>query len=158
MTKSSFELDLQLATNAADIPAEREFKIWVDHALSAINHTDPVELMIRIVDEDEAQELNESFAGKTYVPNVLSFPFELPPGCELTIPLIGDIIICAPVVKREAAEQEKSVTAHWAHLTVHGVLHLLGYTHDKPLLAREMESIEVDVITNLGYPHPYETN
>ena len=111
------------------------------------------ELAIRIVGLEEGQALNRDYRGKDYPTNVLSFPAELPPGVAL--PLIGDLAICAPVVAREAAEQGKKPTQHWAHMTVHGVLHLLGYDHLEDAEAERMESLETRILASLGIADPY---
>lgn len=151
-----FVLEIQRETTATDVPDDAAFNLWVGEALTVAGRAEPAELIIRVVDEQEAQELNSQYAGKTYVPNVLSFPFECPPECDLVLPLLGDIIICAPVVRREALEQEKNHDAQWAHMVVHGVLHLLHFTHDTAENAGVMESLETRIINRLGYPAPYE--
>ncbi|EEP91625.1 metalloprotease [Yersinia kristensenii ATCC 33638] len=111
------------------------------------------EVTIRVVDEAESHELNLTYRGKDKPTNVLSFPFEAPP--EIELPLLGDLIICRQVVEQEAVEQEKALLAHWAHMVVHGSLHLLGYDHIVDDEAEEMESIETEIMQNLGYPDPY---
>ena len=146
------ELDLQIATDAADLPSEAQFRHWVEKALDG--RRAEAELTIRIVDDAESAELNETYRGKQGPTNVLSFPFEAPPGVEL--PLLGDIVICAPKVAREAIEQGKPLQAHWAHLTLHGCLHLLGYDHIEPEEAEAMEALETELLAALGYANPYE--
>ena len=146
------DLDLQIATDAADLPSESQFHLWVEKALEG--RLDEAELTIRIVDDEESAELNETYRGKQGPTNVLSFPFEAPPGVDL--PLLGDIVICAPKVAREAAEQGKPPEAHWAHLTLHGCLHLLGYDHIEPEEAEEMEALETELLAALGYANPYQ--
>ena len=106
------------------------------------------------MDEDEGAELNEAYRRKQGPTNVLSFPFEAPPGVELS--LLGDIVVCAPVVAREAGEQGKILESHWAHMVVHGCLHLLGYDHMEPVEAEAMEALETEILGGLGYPNPYE--
>ena len=145
------DLDLQMASDAAGVPVEAEFRRWTEAALSG--RRTEAELTIRVVDEAESAELNQAYRHKQGPTNVLSFPFEAPPGVEL--PLLGDIVICAPVVAREAAEQGKAPAAHWAHMTVHGCLHLLGYDHIEIGEAEAMESLERDALSALGYPDPY---
>ncbi len=146
------ELDLQLATEEGrPVPSEEQFERWVRTALA---HLDEAQLTIRVVDEEESAELNGRYRGKQGPTNVLSFPFEAPPGIEL--PLLGDIVICAPVVEREAVEQGKAPASHWAHMVVHGCLHLLGYDHIEEAEAEEMESLETEMMTGLGYANPYE--
>lgn len=108
---------------------------------------------MRIVDEDEARTLNRAYRGKDYVPNVLSFPINA--GQEAGIGLLGDVVICAPVVEREAAEQGKASEAHWAHLVIHGVLHCCGFEHDTGEKAERMESLERRILAEFGFPDPY---
>ena len=146
------ELDLQLATEASELPSEAQLRQWCELALR--QRTAPSELTIRIVDEAEGRELNRTWRGKDYATNVLSFPAEIPEGL-LDIPLLGDLVICAQVVAREAADQGKSPDAHWAHLTLHGCLHLLGYDHIDDDEAEEMEALERQLLAELGYPDPY---
>lgn len=145
------ELDLQIATEAAH-PDEQQFRRWCERALS--QRSNDSELTIRLVDEAEGRELNRTWRHKDYATNVLSFPAEIPDGL-LDIPLLGDLVICVPVVEREAGEQHKEVEAHWAHLTLHGCLHLLGYDHIEDDEAEEMESLERKLLAELGYPDPY---
>lgn len=146
-------LDYQLAQEeATGIPGEASVHRWVEAALAG--RRDEAELTVRVVDEDESAELNGLYRKKQGPTNVLSFPFEAPPGLEL--PLLGDIVVCAPVVVREAAEQGKTVEAHWAHMVVHGTLHLLGYDHLEQGEAEEMEALETAILAGLGYPNPYE--
>lgn len=145
-------LDFQQALEAADLPAPEQLLDWVEAALETENHG--VELVIRLVDEAESAELNEAYRGKTGPTNVLSFPFDMPPEVEETR-LLGDLVICVPVVRREAAEQGKTEPAHWAHLVVHGTLHLQGYDHQTEAGAAEMEGLERQILARLGYPDPY---
>lgn len=150
-------LDLQIAVDeaaaaATALPAAGEFQHWIEAVLAP--RLDEAELTIRIVDETEITELNRQYRGKQGPTNVLSFPFEAPPGVEL--PLLGDIIICAAVVAREAAEQEKGPEAHWAHMVVHGTLHLLGYDHIDDGEAEVMETLEIELLASLGYANPYQ--
>lgn len=145
-------LDVQVALQAEGLPAPEAMLRWAEAALDADN---PVaELVVRIVDEAESAELNETYRGKTGPTNVLSFPFEMPPEVE-ELHLLGDLVICAPVVQREALEQGKAPLAHWAHMLVHGTLHLQGYDHQTDEEAREMEGLEQQILTRLGYPDPY---
>lgn len=147
------ELDLQLATTAQELPSETQLRQWCELALR--QRTAPSELTIRIVDEAEGRELNHTWRGKDYPTNVLSFPADIPEGL-LDIPLLGDLVICAPVVAREATEQGKAASAHWAHLVIHGCLHLLGYDHLDDEEAEEMEGLERQLLAELGYPDPYD--
>jgi len=146
------ELDVQLASDAADLPTETDLRRWSELALR--QRSADSELTIRIVDEGEARELNSTWRHKDYPTNVLSFPADIPDGL-LDIPLLGDLVICAPVVTREAAEQGKTLSAHWAHLVIHGCLHLLGYDHIEDAEAEEMETLERQLLTELGHPDPY---
>ena len=149
------ELDLQLASAAGNLPDEAQLRLWCAAALSP--RTDDSELTIRIVDEAEGRELNNQWRGKDYATNVLSFPADVPDGL-LDIPLLGDLVICAGVVEREAAEQDKRLEAHWAHLVIHGCLHLLGYDHIEDEEAEEMEALERQLLASLGYPDPYASD
>lgn len=147
-------LDLQLATESSQIPSELELKHWATVALREPGV--PTEVTIRIVDEEESAELNQTYRNKSGPTNVLSFEFELPPGIELPERPLGDLVICAPVVEREAREQGKTLTAHWAHMVIHGMLHLQGYDHILDTDAEVMETLETELMTQLGFPAPYE--
>ncbi|CDI01055.1 putative metal-dependent hydrolase [Candidatus Competibacter denitrificans Run_A_D11] len=148
----TLDLDLQIALDMPGLPAEADLHRWAEAALVGADYQKDAELTIRIVNEAEITALNESYRHKQGPTNVLSFPFEPPP--EIVTPLLGDIVICAPVVLHEAINQGKAVAAHWAHLVAHGVLHLLGYDHDEEQ-AEAMESLEVRILEGLGYPDPY---
>ena len=157
-TENKHFVDLQIATEYKKIPTEEQINCWV---AAAIGETDKqFELSIRIVDEDEITQLNKEYRNKDKPTNVLSFPFafeeEIGGEFGLDIPLLGDIIICVQVVEREAKEQNKQEIAHWAHMVIHGVLHLLGYDHIDDEEAEEMEALEIKIITSLGFPNPYE--
>jgi len=141
------------AVPRAGLPSAASFRRWVEAALHGAKRRKPTELAIRIVDVDEGRALNRDYRGKDYATNVLSFPAELPPGVAL--PLIGDLAICAQVVLREAAEQAKLPRDHWAHLTIHGVLHLLGYDHIDDAEANVMEALETRILAGLGIADPY---
>ncbi len=117
---------------------------------------DEAEVSLYIVDEAESQELNAQYRGKDKPTNVLSFPADIPE--EVGVPLLGDLVVCAPVVEREAQEQGKTLEAHWAHMLVHGSLHLLGYDHIEDDEADVMEALETEIITGLGFPAPYQDN
>lgn len=151
----SLALDLQRAVRPEEcggyLPRPADLRRWVKAALAASRPD--AEVTLRLVGEEEGAQLNQTYRHKSGPTNVLSFPFEAPPG--VTLPLLGDVVICAPVVAREAREQGKSPPAHWAHLTVHGILHLLGYDHITPQQAEEMESHERAVLAQLGFPDPY---
>ncbi|MEP9320784.1 rRNA maturation RNase YbeY [Pseudomonas sp. LABIM340] len=146
------ELDLQIASEAPGLPSEAQFRHWCELALR--QRQNDSELTIRLVDETEGRELNKTWRHKDYATNVLSFPADVPDEL-LDIPLLGDLVICAPVVTREAAEQGKSAEAHWAHLVIHGCLHLLGYDHIEDEEAEEMEGLERELLAELGHPDPY---
>lgn len=135
------------------VPAPASFTHWAAAALTAARRFGPAELSIRIVGTREGRSLNLHYRDKDYATNVLSFPVELPRG--VTAPLLGDLVICAPVVAREAREQGKPVRDHYAHLTVHGVLHLLGYDHVVERDAVRMEALETRVLAALGIDDPY---
>ncbi|MEZ5544226.1 MAG: rRNA maturation RNase YbeY [Lysobacteraceae bacterium] len=148
-------LELEMAVSYAlprrGLPSAASFRRWTQAALE--NRIKRADLALRIVDEREGRALNRHYRGKDYATNVLSFPAELPSGVEL--PILGDIVLCAPVVAREAAEQGKPLNAHYAHLTVHGVLHLLGFDHEDPLDADAMEALERQILASLGIGDPY---
>lgn len=150
-TPGKIELEVQRATAFRPLPADREFGLWVATALA---DRGACELTIRLVDRDEGRELNHQYRGKDAATNVLSFPAELPE--ELGLPLLGDIVMCAPLVAEEALAQGKSPEAHWAHLTIHGVLHLLGYDHQGAEEAAAMERLEIELLGSLGIGNPYE--
>ena len=145
------ELDLQLET-AGQHPTGAQFRHWCELALR--QRSADSELTIRLVDEAEGRELNRTWRHKDYATNVLSFPADIPEGL-LDIPLLGDLVICVPVVEREAREQNKALEAHWAHLVIHGCLHLLGYDHIEDDEALEMEDLERQLLAELGHPDPY---
>ena len=135
------------------VPAPASFTRWVVAALAGAGHSVPAELSIRIVGAREGRSLNLHYRNKDYATNVLSFPVELPHG--VTSPLLGDLVICAPVVAREAREQHKAPRDHYAHLTVHGVLHLLGHDHLVEREAVRMETLETRILAALGIDDPY---
>ena len=148
----SIFVDLQIATeNIEGLPTEEQIVQWATAAVQP--EGDEVEMTVRIVDEAESHELNLTYRGKDRPTNVLSFPFECPD--EVELPLLGDLVICRQVVEREAAEQEKPLMAHWAHMVVHGSLHLLGYDHIEDNEAEEMESLETQIMKGLGFDDPY---
>ena len=141
------------AVGRTGVPAATSFRGWAAAALAGAGHRRQAELSIRIVDTTEGRAFNRDYRGRDYATNVLSFPAELPPG--LRLPLLGDLVICAPVVASEAAAQGKPVRDHYAHLTVHGVLHLLGHDHQNEIEAMRMESLETRILARLGIPDPY---
>lgn len=145
-------LDLQLACeDSTGLPDETQFQAWLDAVIPQFQ--EEAEVTIRLVDEAESHDLNLTYRGKDKSTNVLSFPFEAPPGIEL--PLLGDLIICRQVVEREALEQDKPLEAHWAHMVIHGSLHLLGYDHIDDGEAEEMEGLETEIMLALGFSDPY---
>ena len=153
MTKGPIQCDVGVTygTSRKGVPSSQSFKRWAEAACQGrIKRAD---IAIRVVDEKEGHALNKHYRGKDYATNVLSFPAELPEG--VTLPLLGDLVICAPVVAREAQEQHKTLAAHYAHLTIHGVLHLLGLDHDNDNEALAMETIERESLADMGYPDPY---
>ncbi len=150
------DLDLQLASAATNLPSLAQFEHWVSAAINGRRAR--AELTVRIVDRDEATTLNRQYRGLDRPTNVLSFPFELPGGLMPDDPicdLLGDLVICAEVVEREAFEQHKASSAHWAHMVVHGVLHLLGHDHRNDAEANVMETLETRILVGLGFPPPY---
>ncbi len=148
----AIELDLQLAVeNQQGLPTEELFSLWLTKAITPFQ--DIAEVTVRVVDEKESQSLNSQYRDKDKPTNVLSFPFECPPGIELS--LLGDLVICQQVVEREAIEQGKPLFAHWAHMVVHGSLHLLGYDHIDDDEAEEMETLETEIMIEIGYNDPY---
>ncbi len=147
-------IDLQLACRSSRLPSAEQFQRWAETALKG--QRDDAELTIRIVDDAESQCLNLTYRGKDQPTNVLSFPFEAPAGIEMD--LLGDLVICAAVVAREAGEQQKSLEHHWAHMVIHGILHLLGYDHLSDHQAEEMESLETRLLNQLGIANPYFDN
>lgn len=158
-------LDIQLASQCADIPHHEDMQLWIDTLLTHQQVADK-EITIRIVDEAEIQQLNQQYRGKDKTTNVLSFPFEMP---ELILPdgaqvddaishFLGDIVICAQVVTQQAKQQNKLLNHHWTHMLVHGTLHLLGYDHIDEQEAEEMEGIEIAILQKLAIDDPYQNH
>jgi len=145
-------LEVQRASNSTKVPTKSELQNYAEAGIGS--RRADAKLVIRIVDESESQALNRQYRGIDKSTNVLSFPFEAPP--HVPSKHIGDLVICAPVVEREAAEQGKALDAHWAHMVVHGVLHLLGYDHQTDADAETMEGLEIAILGRLGFPNPYE--
>ena len=142
-----FKLSVQIASALANIPTKAQFKKWAKATLRI-----DTEVTIRIVDEAEGRALNSIYRGKDYATNVLTFPLTEEPY------LMGDIVLCAPIVMAEATAQHKTLEAHYAHLTVHGVLHLHGYDHETEPQAELMEGLEISILAKLGYANPYVHN
>jgi probable rRNA maturation factor len=147
------EIDVQYAVPRRGVPAAVSIRSWVEAALPATDRQ-PVQVSVRVVDEAESEALNRAYRNKRRPTNVLSFPSGLDDPALPVRPL-GDLVICAPVVAREAMAQGKEIKAHWAHMCVHGVLHLLGYDHETESEAEAMEALEIRLMARLGYPDPY---
>ena len=145
-------IDLINNSNSKQLPGLSDLELWATAAVG--QQREEAEISLLIVDEAEGAELNQQWRNKSGATNVLSFPSDLP--AELGLPLLGDLVICAPVVAREALEQKKSLNSHWAHMMVHGTLHLLGFDHIDDDQAEEMESLETDILARIGYPDPYQ--
>ena len=143
-TRPALSLTIQYAVDPTGLPTRAQFRKWVRAALSA-----DCTVTLRLVDEEEGRALNATYRGKDYATNVLTFPYEAGP------PLEGDIALCAAVVAAEARDQGKPDEAHWAHLVVHGMLHLQGHDHEDDAEARRMEALETQILGDLGYPDPY---
>lgn len=144
------DVEVQRVAQSDLIPMDASLQNWAELALGAI---DKACLTIRIVDEEESADLNKRFRSREGATNVLSFEADVPP--QVDLPLLGDIVICAPVVAAEAATQEKDLQAHWAHMVIHGVLHLIGFDHQSEVEAAVMESREIELLAALGFPDPY---
>ena len=153
--KASVLLEIQRASTTTTIPSNEQFQLWAEAVLEG--RRKEVALTIRIVDTEEGLRFNRDYRDKDYASNVLSFSAELPIGLpsELAESQLGDLLICAPVLSREAKEQGKAEADHWAHLTVHGILHLLGYDHQHEAEASQMEKLETRTLAKLGIPDPY---
>ncbi|WP_286871131.1 rRNA maturation RNase YbeY [Spongiibacter sp.] len=148
----TLELDLQIACDPAPgLPSQAQLQSWAEAALRG--RRNDAELSIRLVDEAESQTLNRDYRGKDKPTNVLSFPADLPP--ELELPLLGDLVVCRQVVEREAEEQHKAPHDHWAHMIIHGTLHLLGFDHIDDGEAEVMEALEIALLGQLGIDNPY---
>lgn len=151
-------LDLQIACETKEIPDKNHLQIWLDTLLdeSVLKDRDlqEQEITVRIVDCAESQQLNHQYRGKDKPTNVLSFPFEAPPG--ITMNLLGDLVICADIVAQEAKEQNKPLLHHWAHMLVHGTLHLLGFDHIEDDEAEQMEAMEIVILRKLAIDDPYQ--
>jgi len=157
----ALELDLQYAIDSATaqrcaVPDAAVLRRWLRLALQGGGYRRATTVTLRLVDEEEIATLNQHYRGKAGATNILTFPFEPPPGVRL--PLLGDIIIAAPVVLAEATAQQKPIADHWAHLLIHGTLHLLGYDHIEPAAAEQMEQLERELLAQLGIADPYATD
>jgi probable rRNA maturation factor len=149
------KIAIQVASQDQDIPSSAVLRKWTKLVLLD-QKADDKELTLRIVDKAEIQKLNKTYRHKDKPTNVLSFPMDSPPGVQ--IPILGDIILCSTVIKEEAQAQDKSLTAHWAHMVVHGTLHLLGFDHINEQDAMLMEKLEIALLHQLGFPDPYGDN
>lgn len=149
------ELEIQRATTSTNTPDDDQFQRWINAIPAKQDHVS--RFTIRIVDEEEARRINRDYRNRDYATNVLSFRAELPDSLpqEIRQSQLGDILICAPVVVRESLERRRPEADHWAHLTIHGVLHLLGHDHEQPDEAAVMESLETEILQKLGIPDPY---
>ncbi|HEY8097649.1 MAG TPA: rRNA maturation RNase YbeY [Methylobacter sp.] len=145
------DIEIQVVFESKGQPDRQQIQLWVDSALADFDQD--TEIVVRIVDEQESAELNEQYRHKSGPTNILSFPADLPEGIELN--LLGDLVICAPVLEKEALEQDKQLTDHWAHIIVHGVLHLLGYDHIDETEAELMENKEIAILNKLNINNPY---
>ncbi len=146
-------LDVQVIDKQTYSPTDDQFQHWVDITLS--EYESNTEIVIRVVDELEITHLNEQYRSKKGTTNILSFPFEIPVGPELEHDLLGDLVICAVIVEREAKQQHKELEAHWAHMVVHGVLHLLGFDHVEEYDAELMEAKEITILQKINIRNPY---
>jgi probable rRNA maturation factor len=149
--KKQIKIVIQNMTRRSFIPKRYYFQRWVNKAL--INRTRLTEITIRLVDKKESTDLNETFRHKQGPTNILSFPFEPPPG--VYSPLLGDLVVYAGLVNKEARQQKKTRLAHWAHLVIHGCLHLIGYDHENESDTTKMETLEIQLLQELGYANPY---
>lgn len=148
----SYRIDVEVNSSSTKIPSIENIELWIAAALQS-DELNEAEVSVYIVDEQESQELNFQYREKDKPTNVLSFPADIPD--EVGVPLLGDLVVCAPVVEREAQEQGKTLEAHWAHMLIHGTLHLLGYDHVEDDEADVMEALETRLITQLNFPAPY---
>jgi probable rRNA maturation factor len=145
-------VEIQTIFESTGQPSEQQIQLWIDTALTDIQRD--TEIVVRIVDEFESAELNETYRHKQGATNILSFPVEIPEGIDLN--LLGDLVICAPVLEKEAQQQGKILAHHWAHIIIHGALHLLGYDHLDDEQAEEMESKEIALLQKLNIHNPYQ--
>lgn len=148
------EVTLQLAAGTESfVPDESAFTLWAEQVAGHVGR--PLALTVRVVEETESRQLNHDFRGQDKATNVLSFPFEPPPGIAWDDPFIGDLALCAAVIEREAEQQKKAPAAHWAHMVIHGTLHLLGHDHQNDQDAAAMETLEIELLNQLKIADPY---
>jgi len=154
-TSVDIQISETLSEQARTFPNEQDLNLWISETLKTQNARSLThsEISIRITDEQESAELNNLYRHKNSSTNILSFPAEIPD--YVKSPLLGDLLICAPVLEREAKEQNKILSSHWAHIIIHGTLHLLGYDHIHEQDASEMETLEIEILKNLGISNPY---
>jgi len=145
-------LDVQNVSKSSYVPSQELFQKWFDTVLQ--NSTEDSEIVIRVVDESEMIQFNEQYRHQKGVTNILSFPFDIPEGVDSD--LLGDLLVCAPVVEYEAQQQSKRLEHHWAHMIIHGILHLLGYDHINDEDAEEMEALEIQLLKKIKINNPYE--
>lgn len=144
-------LDYQQASRSSKIPSKNQFQRWVDAVL--MSEAETLAVLIRVIDEAEMTDLNQRYRGKSGASNVLSFPAQTVPGFVAVC--LGDVLLCAPVIEQEAEQQQKALNHHWAHLTVHGILHLLGYDHANAAQAAVMEGKEIKILKTMKISNPY---
>jgi len=147
-------LDFQVVSQSNSIPSIDQFQAWIDVVLS--DESIDSEIVVRIIDEAEMTQFNEQYRDKIGPTNILSFPFDVPEGIASI--LLGDLLVCAPIIEKESLQQNKIVDHHWAHIIVHGVLHLLGHDHIDECDAKEMEALEIKILRKIKIKNPYEEN
>lgn len=145
-------VDIQIVSQSDNLPSKEQFQFWIDTVLT--DNSEDSEIVIRVIDETEMIQLNEQYRNKKGATNILSFPFHLPD--EIESNLLGDLLICAPIVEKEALSQHKKSEHHWAHITIHGLLHLLGYDHVDNADAKKMEALEIKILKKIKITNPYE--
>jgi probable rRNA maturation factor len=146
-------VEIQAVYSSPELPNEQQIQLWIDTVL--VEMQQDTEIVVRIVDETESAVLNEQYRHKQGATNILSFPVEIPDSVTLEVNLLGDLVVCAPVLAKEAQQQDKKLHDHWAHIIIHGVLHLLGHDHLDDAQAEEMESKEITLLQQLNIPNPY---
>ena len=144
-------VNIQIASSTKDVPADNDIEDWIRHALNHVNRND-AELTVRVVDEAEITDLNRTYRNTSAPTDVLAFPHQLPDGVDLD--LLGDVVVCADVVNRHAANHAISRPAHWARMIAHGILHLCGYDHEHSKDAMDMQLAEAEILKKIGFQHP----
>ena len=156
----TIDVEVQYVSEAKNVPDEKQIQYWVESTLTLLKEreSENAEVVVRVVDREESAQLNQQYRGKQGATNVLSFPFEMPDEVKESgdMKLLGDLVICAQVVEEQAQEQGKELFAHWAHMVVHGCLHLTGYDHQASGEAEKMESLETAILKEAGFPAPYK--